>query len=103
MTDEIRSAADVEGNTDREQEYYNGMMEDLEARQGQLSQPVRARLAIESMIDGVFTIDDVCELSGVARSTVEEVVERELYLENIQHEEDLATGGKYKSGFVLVE
>ncbi|RKS83493.1 hypothetical protein BDK61_2878 [Haloarcula quadrata] len=103
MTDEIRSASEVEGVSDREQEFYQGKIEDMEEKQGRLSQPAYVRFGVDAMIDGVWTIDDICELTGVPRSTVEETVEQELYRGNIEHAEDLATGGKFKSGFVTVD
>ena len=100
---EIRTAEAVEGVSDREQDFYDGMTEDMESSQGQLSQPARVRFGVDAMIDGVWTIDDLCDLTGVPKSTVEETVNQELYRGNLEHIEDLATGGRFKRGFVTVD
>lgn len=99
---DIVTAEEVEGVSETERRFFEGMMTDMEEQQGQLPQQATVRFALDAMEDR-YTIDDVVEISGVPKRTCRRVIEQEYYRENIKKVDNAATGGRFKPVFETVD
>lgn len=87
---------DIEGVTDREEQVYEKRMEQFEREHGQGAVGDRVRIAI-SVLEPVWTIDDLKELSSASRDTVERVVSKEQIRNIVEQVGKARTGGRPKS------
>jgi hypothetical protein len=92
-------AEEIEGVTEDEKREYESMMTEVERNQGQTGVGTSVRFAISAM-DGMWTIDDVKELSGASRDTVETVVEQEEIRDNCELISRAKTGGMSKGIYI---
>lgn len=87
---------DIEGVTESEVQVYYKHMKEFEKQFGQDSVGDRVRIAI-SVLESVWTIDDIVEISGASRDTAERVVRKEHIRGIVDIVGEARTGGRPKS------
>jgi hypothetical protein len=92
-------AEEIGGVSEGEKQQYEKMMTETERSQGQTGQGTSVRFAISAM-DKMWTIDDLVELSGASRDTVERVVEQEEIRENCELIARAKTSGMSKGIYI---
>lgn len=92
-------AEEIEGVSEVEKEDYKVMMAEVEINQGQTAVGTSVRFAISAMED-MWTIDDLVELSGASRDTVERVVEQEEIRDNCELIARAKTAGMSKGIYI---
>ena len=82
MTD-LQDIDDIKGVSSEEQQYYNEMLYQIEKSQGQTTKEARVRFAIHSFKD-FWLIDDIQEMTGVDRETIQDVVTQERCMDHCE-------------------
>lgn len=92
---------DVEGITDEEVTVYQNKMAVVQTQQGQPAKSTYARFAITAM-SGVWTLDDIVELSGASRDTVRRVVDQEEIRDVVNQVGKAKTGKRRKAVYITL-
>jgi hypothetical protein len=87
---------DIEGVKKREVQLYRERMEQFKTQHGQGSVGDGVCIAI-SVLEPVWTIDDIVEISGASRDTAERVVSKEQIRNIVEKVGEARTGGRPKS------